>query len=80
MRKNSRLRIPRVIRVQFKLEPTQMLEVTITFALGLGAKETFFGKMRKDGYITVPPINVAILKGDMPSLENHAFEVTLEPA
>ena len=80
LRKENRLRVPRAMMGQFKLEPTQMLKVTLTLALVLGDKESFFGKVRKDGYITVPPLAVALLKGDMPSLENHALEVTLEPA
>ena len=52
LRKENRLRVPRVIRGQFKLEPTQMLKITLTLALGLGDKESFFGKMRKDGHTT----------------------------
>jgi len=77
LRKNSKLLVPRAIRMQFKLESTQVLEITITLALILRDKEIFFGKMRKDGYITVPPLTVAILKGDMTPLENQAIEVTL---
>ncbi len=79
LRKDSRLRIPRVIRGQFKLETNQVLKVTVTVAGTLGVKESFFGKMRKDGSITIPPIIVILLKGDRPSLENNPIEVTLEP-
>ncbi len=79
LRKFSRLRIPKIIRQQFKLETTQNLKITITVANALADKETFFGKMRKDGYITVPPNPLFLLKEDRPTLENHLLDVTLEP-
>jgi len=53
--RKNRLRVPSLIRWQFKLEPTQVLKVTITLADTLGVKETFFGSMRKDGCIAAPP-------------------------
>ena len=80
LRKNSRLRVPRVIRGQFKLEPTQILKVTITLADTLGVHESFFGKMRKDGIITIPPVSISMIKEDRPSLENRILEVIIEPA
>lgn len=80
LRKLSRLRVPRIIRQQFKLETTQTLKVTITLADSLGAKESFYAKMRKDGNITVPPTALALLRENRPSLENCPIEVTLEPA
>jgi hypothetical protein len=80
MRKRSRLQVPKIIREQFKLETTQNLKVTLTVCGAVGAKEIFLSKIRKDGSITVPLLTVAILKGAEPSLENHALEVTLEPA
>jgi len=68
------------MREQFKLETTQTLKVTLTVCGAIGAKEIFLSKTRKDGCITVPLLAVAILKGAEPTLENHAIEVTLEPA
>ena len=64
LRKSSRISVPRVIRGQFKLEPTLILKVTITLADTLGNKDSFFGKMRKDGYITIPPVSISMIKED----------------
>lgn len=80
LRAASRLRVPRPMRAQYKLEPTQIPKGKIPVTEGLGASETFLGKMRQDGYITVPPLIISLLKKDTPSLENQALEVTLEPA
>ena len=64
--KSSRIAVPRVIRGQLKLEQTQILKVTITLADTLGNKDSFLGKMRKDGYIKVPPPN------SRPAKKRHA--------
>ena len=80
LRTASRFAVPRVIRGQFKLEPTQILKITVTLTDILSNREIFFGKMRKDGYITIPPIAVAALKQGGESLESQPIEVIVEPA
>jgi hypothetical protein len=62
------------------IEPSQILKVTITPVDSIGITQTFLGKMRNDGYITVPPIIMALLKKDMPGIENQPIEVNLDPA
>jgi len=68
------------VRAEFKLETAQTLKVTVSVVGPILAHESFLGKMRKDGYITVPPIVVELLRRDKPSLETYIMEVTLEPA
>jgi hypothetical protein len=68
------------VRWQFKLEPTEVLQVTVTIVDSIGAQETFFARILKDGRIVIPKLTLALLKGDMPSLEGCTLEVTLEPA
>jgi hypothetical protein len=36
--------------------------------------------MRKDGYITVPPVSISMIKEDRQTLENRIIEVIIEPA
>ncbi len=79
MRKWGRMKVPRAVRGQFKLDIDQALKVTVSPVGFIGVRESFFGSMRKDGYITVPPIVVALLKNDKPSLEGYPLEVTIEP-
>ena len=78
--KNRRFGVPRIIRGQFKLEPTQILRITITLADAISEKESFFSKMRKDGHITIPPIAIAALKKYSEIIENQPIEVIVEPA
>ena len=80
LRVANRLRVPRPVRAQYTLEPSQILKITTTPVGTIGNTQTFLGNMRKDGYITIPPIVMALLKRDMPSIENQPIEVTIEPA
>ena len=80
LRKHNRLQIPRPIRAQYKLETTQPLKATITKPAAIGAKETFYIQMRKDGCITIPYLAISTLKTNQPTQEPIVLEVTLEPA
>ena len=79
LRKIGRIQIPKIMQEQFQLETTQTLNVTISHANSLGVNERFMGKMRKDGCITIPPAALFLLKGEMPNLENHLLDITMEP-
>ena len=79
MRGFGRLKIPRVVRSQFKLEPTEVLKITVSPVDQIGVRESFLGKMRSDGYVTVPAVVMALLKKDKPSLDGCVLEVFVEP-
>ena len=79
--KGNRIQVPTLIRWEFKLEPTQLLTVTLR-QFNLATNETFFAKMNKDGRITVPKINTEIIKTQIhkeTTLNDYAFEITLSP-
>ncbi|MGO8805517.1 MAG: hypothetical protein ACLQO7_02785 [Candidatus Bathyarchaeia archaeon] len=80
LREKNRVRVPSVMRLQFKLEPAQILKVTISLADTLGVRETFFGAMKKDGHITIPHVTITLLKEDRQTLKNRTMEIILEPA
>lgn len=80
VQKWGRFRVPRVVRWQFKLEASEVLKVTVGPVSLIGVRESFFGRMRRDGCVTVPAVVMALLKKDQSSLEGYALEVTLEPA
>lgn len=82
LQKGNRIQIPRLIRWQFKMEPEQVLQVTVE--VGIANEENFYAKMNKDGRITIPRLALELLEQyedeDEPnSLEGSALEVTLEP-
>ena len=75
----NRLQIPKLLRWEFKLETSDVLEVTVTIVGVLGVRERFLAKMQRGGRIAIPNLTMALLKRDKPSLEGYAIEVTLEP-
>lgn len=78
LQKGNRVQIPRLVRWQFKLEPTQILKTQVT-PEGSFHDEEFLGRMSKDGRIVIPKIIIDLLKEEEESLEGLVFEVTIEP-
>jgi hypothetical protein len=81
LQKGNRIQTPRLIRWQFKLEPQQVLKVTVNpEELGYG-REEFYSHMSKDGCIAVPKLTLKLLQGeDGESLVGSVLEVKLELA
>ena len=81
LQRGNRIQVPKLIRWQFKLEPQQVLKVTVDLEeLGYGTEE-FYAKMGGDGRIAVPKLMLKLLQGeDEESLVGSVFEVKLEPA
>jgi bifunctional DNA-binding transcriptional regulator/antitoxin component of YhaV-PrlF toxin-antitoxin module len=79
LQKQNRLQVPKLVRWEYKLEPSEVLKVTVTIVGKLGFRESFIGKMLKDGRLVIPKLTMALLNRDEPSLEGHVMEVTLEP-
>jgi len=78
VQKGNRVQVPRLIRWQFKLEPTQVLKVTVKPVDAIG-DETFYGKMNRDGRLTIPKLIADLLK-DEDEESQGVLEVTLQPA
>lgn len=80
----NKIQVPRLIRWQYKLEPTQILKVDIgQRPVGIWqALESFYAKMGKDGRIQIPKLALEQLqeKFRIPSLEGYVMEFTLQPA
>jgi len=80
--RGNRIQVPRRVRWRFKMDSEQVLKVSV-FAIGFPTvgSESFYAQMGKDGRITIPRIQRALLKGmSEKSLEHHIIEVRLEPA
>ena len=75
----SRFQIPKKVRWYYKLEPSQMMSVTLRVS-ELGFDETFLGTMLPSGRITVPRLVLVKLKERMPDLKSRFIEIILEPA
>ena len=78
--KGNRVQVPRLVRWRFKMDSEQLLKVTVK-VVGSFKGQSFYGRMGRDGRITVPLIQRELLKHDSEdSLEHHIIEVVLEPA
>ena len=77
LKKKNLLRIPKLVRWQHKLEPSQVLKVTVSVVGLMGVRESFLAKMYKDGRIVNPVLQQALLRGNEPNLDSFALEVTI---
>ena len=80
LQKQNRLQVPKLIRWRYKLDSSEILKVTVKIGGGLlNVRESFFARIYENGRIRIPNLAIALLKGDKPSIEGYAIEVTLEP-
>jgi len=57
VQEGNRVQVPRLVRWQFSLESTQVLEVRIRAAERIGANmETYYAKVRGDGRLGIPKL------------------------
>lgn len=78
----NRVQVPRVVRWQFKLESSEVLRVTVKVEAGF-VLERFFGRMNKDGRITVPWLALSLLQRHAnagKSMVGYALDVRIAPA
>jgi hypothetical protein len=79
LKKQNFLQVPKLVRSQFKVEPSEVIEVTVSVVSLLGAKETFLARMLKDGRVAVPRLALSLLRRNEPNIEGFALEITLKP-
>ena len=74
----NRIQVPRLIRWQYKLEPSQVLKISVHTTRILVFR-TFYGTMRKDGRITIPKLTLKLMNEDQEALIRQPLTVRLEP-
>jgi hypothetical protein len=85
LQKGNRVQVPKLVRWEFKLEPTQVLRVTVNVETSrfAGVSESFYARMSRDGRITVPWLALVLLEKRAnagKSLVGYVLEVRIEPA
>lgn len=79
LQKGNHVQVPKLIRWRFKLEPEQVLKVTVKTAVY--ETEEFYSRLSGDGRLAVPKLTLKLLQGeDEESLVGSVLEVELEPA
>ena len=82
LQRHNRLTVPKLLRWRYKIEPTQLLKVTLKpLSPESYSEEEFLAKMAADGRLTVPKLTMEILqKQEEKDLTGSIFEVTINPA
>jgi bifunctional DNA-binding transcriptional regulator/antitoxin component of YhaV-PrlF toxin-antitoxin module len=79
--KGKRVQIPKLVRWKHKLEPSQVLKVSVATNSAFGW-ERFYARMDKSGRITIPKLTLKLLqeKTGKQDLAGTILEVMLNPA
>ena len=79
LQSGGKVQVPRLVRWQYKMEPDQVLTVIVSGTEFLSS-ESFVGRMRRDGRLTIPKLILKVLSGEKEgNLEGCVLEITLEP-
>jgi bifunctional DNA-binding transcriptional regulator/antitoxin component of YhaV-PrlF toxin-antitoxin module len=73
------VQIPKFVRWHYKLEPTQILEVTVSFLGAWRPPEIFLSRISKDGKIVIPKLTITLFKESKPNLDGYIADVRLAP-
>jgi len=81
LQRHNRLAVPTLLRWRYKMEPGELLKVTVKPLEPEGFREEeFLAKMAIDGRLTIPKLTMKILERDEEkSLAGAIFEVTISP-
>ena len=82
LQRHNRLAVPTLLRWRYKMEPGELLKVTVKplEAESYGEEEEFLAKTATDGRLTIPKLTMKILERDEEkSLAGTIFEVTIRP-
>ena len=80
LQRGNRVQIPKLIRWQYKLEPTQILKVQVTTKQMILITEQFYAKMTKDGRILIPKLILTLIGNRETDLSHYILNVSIEPA
>ena len=61
--KGNRVQIPKLIRWRFKMEPQQVLSVSVSVPGSWKLSSSFYARMEKDGRLLIPKSALAQLQG-----------------
>ncbi len=79
LQRGNRVQVPKYVRWHYKLEPTQILQVTVKILGAWQLPQSFLSRISKDGRIVIPKLTIAIFKDGKPNLEYNVAEVWLDP-
>jgi len=73
------VQVPKYVRWYFKLETTQILEVTVNVIGVWRPTQSFLSRISKDGRIVIPKLTITLFKDGKPNLDGYVADVRLDP-
>jgi bifunctional DNA-binding transcriptional regulator/antitoxin component of YhaV-PrlF toxin-antitoxin module len=73
------VQVPKYVRWHYRLESTQILEVTVSILGVWRPPQSFLSRISKDGRIVIPKLAIALFKDGKFNLDNPVAEVRLDP-
>jgi len=82
LQRHNRIVVPRHCRWRYKMEPSELLKVSVEpFNSESYQEEEFLAKMTSDGRLTIPKLTMEVLKQrEEKNLTGCILEVTISPA
>jgi hypothetical protein len=82
LQQGNRIQVPRLVRWQFRLEPIEVLHVSVRFLGQWSSREQFYAQMHKDGRISIPALQGRLLETfySPQNLLGAIVEVELDPS
>ena len=79
LQRRNRVQVPKLVRWRYKLEPNEILKVTVCCSSIWHSREEYLATMGKDGRITIPKLALTGLLHNRPNQGSYLLKVTLEP-
>ncbi len=79
LQRGNRVQVPKYVRWHYKLEPTQILEVTVSILGAWRPPQIFLSRISKDGRIVIPKLTITLFKDGKPNLDGYIADVRLAP-
>jgi bifunctional DNA-binding transcriptional regulator/antitoxin component of YhaV-PrlF toxin-antitoxin module len=79
LQRGNRVQVPKYVRWYYKLETTQILEVTVGILGVWHPPQSFLSRISKDGRIVIPKLTIALFKDGKPNLDGYVADVRLAP-
>ena len=73
------MQVPKYVRWHYKLEPTQILEVTVSILGAWRPAQSFLSRISKDERIVIPKLAITLFKDGKPNLDGYVADVRLAP-
>jgi len=80
LQRRNRVQIPKLIRLRYKLEPCEILKITVRCPSIWDSRQEYLATMGKDARITIPKLALTLLLHNKPNQGSYLLKVTIEPS